>query len=208
MSCFPKIHALTLAHKCTISHTTTQAVSCPIPGLNGTFTRGERLTNIVWYANTFNEELKKILTDTNGVQHTFSLGVGQIRPEIRDQQRNLAPQHLCAPYSEVWQKVESPFIQAITDNLATKCVFMNGEVVLLGDAVAGLRPHTIAGTSQAALHALLLKKVFGEEKEIGIEEWGKLVLEWSTKAQMMGVQLGNLSQFGEHPLADNGEVPN
>jgi 2-polyprenyl-6-methoxyphenol hydroxylase-like FAD-dependent oxidoreductase len=80
---------------------------------------------------------------------------------------------------------------------------MNGKVFLVGDAVATLRPHTSAGTSQAAMNALFLKKVFDKEGGMSIEEWEKTTVGWATFAQKLGVQMGNLSQFGGHPMADN-----
>ncbi len=82
---------------------------------------------------------------------------------------------------------------------------MNGKVLLVGDAVAGLRPSTSAGCSQGAMNALLLKKVFEKGSEMSIEEWEKSILGWATFSQNMGVKMGNLSQFGDHPMADNGE---
>jgi 2-polyprenyl-6-methoxyphenol hydroxylase-like FAD-dependent oxidoreductase len=78
---------------------------------------------------------------------------------------------------ELWQKVESPFVQAITDNFAAKCVFPDGKVMLVGDAVAGLRPHTTAGTNQAALHALVLKKVFEKGSAMSVVRWEQKILE-------------------------------
>jgi hypothetical protein len=153
---------------------------------------------MVWYCNI--EDTKEILTDATGVTHRFSLGIGKIRSEVKEKQRRVAST-LPPPLTETFEKIQSPFIQAITDNLATKAVFMEGKVVLLGDALAGLRPHSTAGTSQAVMHALLLKKVF--DGSMSIEEWEKKSLSLSTLSQTIGVQMGTLSQFGQHPQADD-----
>jgi hypothetical protein len=102
------------------------------------------LENLVWYTNIDDKELKDILVDSEGNSHTFSLGVGHISPEVKTKQRETAAAILPAHMAELWQKVESPFIHAIADNLAAKCVFLDGKVMLVGDAVAGLRPHTTA----------------------------------------------------------------
>lgn len=75
----------------------------------------------------------------------------------------------------MFQKVEQPFIQAITDNITSEAVFMNREVLLGGGALAGLRPHTTAGTAQAAMHALMLNKVF-VSGEMSLGEWEMKVL--------------------------------
>lgn len=130
------------------------------------------------------------------------MGVGKIRPEVRSKLREEAASVLPPPLAELVQKVEAPFIQAICDSLATKNVFMNGKVLLVGDAVAGLRPHVAAGTTQGALHALLLKRVFGNNPSMNIDEWEKTTLEWSTFVQKTGTSMGDLSQFGDHPEAE------
>ncbi|KAH7346889.1 monooxygenase [Rhexocercosporidium sp. MPI-PUGE-AT-0058] len=172
-----------------------------IPGLNGSIEAGERLFNIAWHSNYTPLELLEILTSTSGKVHTFSLGIGQIRPEIRSRQNFIASSILPPPVAELFQKVEQPFIQAITDNIATKAVFMGGKVLLVGDALAGLRTHTTAGTSQAAMHALMLKKVFGSG-EMSLGEWEGKVLEWAAWVQELGVQIGTTAQFGDHPQAE------
>jgi 2-polyprenyl-6-methoxyphenol hydroxylase-like FAD-dependent oxidoreductase len=173
----------------------------PIPGKNGTVEKGEKLVNMVWYTNV--EDPKDILTDSSGVQHKYSLGVGIIRPEIKEYARNLAKETLPPPLAELFNQIENPFIQAITDNFSTKASFMDGKVVLVGDALFGLRPHSSVGAQQAALHALLLKDVF--EGKSTLEDWEKKVMEIGSFTQQVGVQMGTLSQFGDHPLADNGE---
>jgi hypothetical protein len=109
--------------------------------------------------------------------------------------------------AELWQKVESPFIQAITDSLGAKCVFLDGKVMLVGDAVPGLRPHTTAGTNRAVLHVLLLKRVFEKGSTMSVVEWEQKILEWSTIAHAVRKKLGNLSQFDEHPMAKKDEGP-
>jgi 2-polyprenyl-6-methoxyphenol hydroxylase-like FAD-dependent oxidoreductase len=185
-----------------------KTTSYKIPGLHGSLVPREQLANLGWYQNYNEDELKKILTDSDGISHKFSLGVGKINPTIKEEQRNKVAAILPPQFSEVFQKIQSPFIQAVTDNLTTKSVFMNGKVLLIGDAVAGVRPHTGAGTAQAAMHAFLLKKVFEEEGSMSVEEWEKAILGWATMAHDIGVQAGNLGQFGDHPMADNGESPN
>lgn len=72
---------------------------------------GERLVNMVWHHNTNEEELKKVLTDSTGKTHIFSLGVGKIRPEIKSEQRTVAAAILPPPV-ELFQKIESPSTQS------------------------------------------------------------------------------------------------
>ncbi|KAH8749292.1 monooxygenase [Hyaloscypha finlandica] len=183
-----------------------QVVCYKIPGLKGSLVPGDLFANLVWYQNHDPAELKRILTDSEGVSHKYSLRIGKIDSKVKEKQGKVAAAILPPQLAEVWQKIESPFVLAVTDSLTTKSVFMNGKVFLVGDAVATLRPHTTAGTSQAAMNALLMKKVFDKEGGMSIEEWEKTSVGWATFAQKLGVQMGNLSQFGDHPMADNGEL--
>lgn len=180
-------------------------ISYSIPGRNGSLDPAEILANCVWYCNANEQELKKILTDSAGVTHTCSLGIGKSDPNVKQEQIKAAKAILPPPLAEVFQKVEHPFIQAVTDNLALKSAFMGGKLFLVGDTLAGLRTHTAAGTAQAAMNALLLKKVFENDRGMSIEEWEKATVDWAKFAQSVGVQMGDLSQFGDHPMADNGE---
>ncbi|KAH8683203.1 hypothetical protein BGZ60DRAFT_512226 [Tricladium varicosporioides] len=180
-----------------------QILTYKIPGLNGNCRPGERLANMVWYNNYSQEEVKEILKDVDGKQHQYSLGIGRIQPGVKARQQQKAVQALPKAHAELFTKVEAPFIQAVTDNLATKSVFMDGKIVLVGDALAGVRPHTTCGTTQAALHALMLGQSF--EGQISIEEWGKKTMEFGIFVQGMGKQMGNLSQFGDHPDAIDDE---
>lgn len=183
-----------------------QVVCYKIPGLKGSLVPGDLFANLVWYQNHDQAELKRILTDSDDVSHKYSLKIGKIDPKVKEEQGKVAAAIFPPQLAEVWQKIESPFIQAITDSLTTKSVFMNEKVFLVGDAVATLRPHTSAGTSQAAMNALFLKKVFDKEGGMSIEEREKTTVGWATFAKKLGVQMGNLSQFGDHPMADNGEL--
>jgi hypothetical protein len=128
-------------------------------------------------------------------------------PEVKAKQRETAVAVLPDHMAELSRKVESPFIQAITDSLAAKCVFLDGKVMLVGDAVAGLRPRTTAGTNQAVLHVLLLERVFEKGSAMSVVEWEQKILEWSTIAHAVGIKLGNLSQFDEHPMAEKDKGP-
>jgi hypothetical protein len=160
--------------------------------------------NVLWYSNYADSaELEDILTDTSGAKHRFILPYGKMRPEIASRQRTRALEILPPQMAEVYQKIENPFVQAVTDSLTTQNLFMDGKVILVGDAVAGIRPHATVGAIQGALHALLLKEVFQETPAMTLEEWAKKSLDWSTGTQKLSVALGQLGQFGDHPMAEN-----
>jgi hypothetical protein len=39
---------------------------------------------------------------------------------------------------------------------------------------------------------------------MSISDWEKSTVEWATFVEKIGVKMGNLSQFGDHPMADSG----
>lgn len=126
-----------------------------------------------------------------------------MQPHLVRRQQALAKKLLPWQLSEVFEKIDRPFVTTITDNVSPKTVFLNGKVLLVGDAVAGNRPHTGAGSSQAAMHSLLLYRVFEEQPDMTLAEWEEKVCWWGRQANELGVQLGTLSQFGNHPMAED-----
>ena len=178
----------------------TQILAYVIPGKNGTLKRGDRLINWVWYCNC--EDLSKILTDCDGNSHRWSLPPGKVDPKAWENQKEYASHNLPPQFVELLHKTRSPFVQAITDVLAPQACHYDGRVILLGDALAGFRPHTTASTTQAALHALRLwedMKTWDEwmKKKSLYEE---TVMEFARYGVQHGQKLGNTSQFGHHKL--------
>ena len=134
------------------------------------------------------------MTDRDGVKHHSTLPVGKMRDEIWLQQQDYA-NHILPPYfAELVKKTKTPFIQSITDVLSPKALFFDNKLLLLGDALAGFRPHTAASTSQAAFHALHLAEVMREEKSWA--EYERDVLRFAKSVSAQGIAMGNQSQFG------------
>jgi 2-polyprenyl-6-methoxyphenol hydroxylase-like FAD-dependent oxidoreductase len=133
------------------------------------------------------------MTDSEGHHHHFTLPVGKIQPRLVAQQKEYASQVLSPQFAELVRETEMPFVQAITDVLSPKADFMDGKLLLVGDAVAGFRPHTAASTNQAAYHALLLEKVMRDE--ISLEENSDAVMEYARHMSEAGKRMGNRSQF-------------
>lgn len=187
--------------KFTFFHTTgIQILGYLIPGREGTLERGERLFNWVWYCNykDGSPELGELMADIHGKRHSITLPVGTMKPEVWTKQKNYAAEVLPPQFAEAVQKTQQPFIQAITDVVPSRNCFMDGKVLIVGDALSGFRPHTAASTSQAAYDAL----VMGEwmSGHIDREEYERRVMEYAQRLQKHGVMLGERSQFGRHPL--------
>lgn len=172
-----------------------------IPGENGTTEPGHRLFNWVWYCNykDGSDPLEELMTDVNGRRHAITLPVGTMNPDVWSKQKAYASEVLPPQYAEAVCKTEQPFIQAITDVISPRNSFFDGKVLLVGDALAGFRPHTAASTSQAAFDALRIGEWFGGE--IDKATYDRRVLEYAKVLQEKGILLGERSQFGRHPFA-------
>ena len=185
-----------------------QILAYTIPGANGTIEPGQRLLNWVWYCNYAEEspEHVELMTDKDGKRHHVTLPPGGIRDSVWERQKERAKQVLPPQFAELVERTEVPFVQAITDVLSPRAVLpRDSRVVLVGDAIAGFRPHTAASTNQAALDAMELaqaveKILGGADREVVMKEWEERVLEYARTMQKHGVDMGNRSQFGKHPL--------
>lgn len=178
-----------------------QALGYLIPGKKGTTEPGQRLFNWVLYSNyeDGSTELEDLMTDTNGKRHAITLPVGSMNPEVWSEQKAYASQVLPPQYAEAINNTQQPFIQAITDVISPQNSFLDDKVLLVGDALAGFRPHTAASTGQAAFDALRMGDWFGGH--ISKDEYDEKVLEFAKTLQEKGVMLGERSQFGRHPFA-------
>ena len=189
----------TLVEKFTFHHSEeTQILSYVIPGEKGTLEPGKRLINWVWYCNYPKDspEYKDLMTDSDGKRHHVTLPIGKMRPEILEKQREYARKALPPQLTEIVIKTEQPFVQAITDVVSPKNAFFNGKLLLVGDAVAGFRPHTAASTSQAAFDAQKLAELLAGK--IDLRQWEQETMGYATYMQKRGVELGDRSQFGRH----------
>lgn len=72
-------------------------------------------------------------------------------------------------------------------------------MLLVGDALAGFRPHTAASTGQAAFDALRMGEWLGGD--LDKRAYDEKVLKFAKTLQERGVMLGERSQFGRHPFA-------
>lgn len=138
------------------------------------------------------------MTDSDGHHGHFTLPVGKVQLRLVEQQKNYATKVLSPQFAELVRETKTPFVQAITDVLSSKADFMDGKLLLVGDAVAGFRPHTAASTNQAAYYALLLEKMFKGEIEMGDAQ--EVIMEYAQYMSEAGKRMGNRSQFsGKDP---------
>jgi hypothetical protein len=116
-----------------------------------------------------------------------------MKPNLWAQQKKHATNVLAPQFAKLVNETEQAFVQVITDVMSTKVSFFDDKLVLIGDALAGFRPHTVASTSQAAYDSLLLERMMkGEmtEKQMQCE-----MMRYARQVAESGVQMGNRSQF-------------
>lgn len=111
----------------------------------------------------------------NGQLHYNTVPQGLVRPAVWERARTAA-QSLAAPFAELLAKVDQPFVTKINDVLSPRAGFEFGAgggccAVLVGDALAGLRPHTGGATEQAAGHALSLEAVY--RGRVALRDWDR-----------------------------------
>ena len=137
------------------------------------------------------------MTDRNGIFHHVTLPVGLIEEQLWTKQKEVAAATLPQPFAELVRATVNPFVQAITDVKSDEISGMGGKVLLVGDAVAGFRPHTAASTNQAALHASLVRKVF--QKEADLEDVVKIMMRYADYASQSGIRMGTSMGLGPSP---------
>ena len=125
-----------------------QILAYTMPGANGSVKPGDRLINWVYYVNVPEPELAELMTDTDGVRHHVTTPPGKINAKLWEKQKQVARETLCPQFADLVCATKKPFLQAITDAMSPDHEFLNGKVVLIGDALAGLRAHTASSTTQ------------------------------------------------------------
>ncbi|KAM3075058.1 hypothetical protein ACMFMF_005740 [Clarireedia jacksonii] len=149
-----------------------------IPGTNGSLEPGHRRYNWVWYhpLPASSPAFTEIMTDVSGTLHRSTLPVGAMNPTAWSTYVSLSDRVMCAPFAELIRKTTHPFITAIHDASCPRAIALDGKVLITGEALNLLRPHMALSTTQSAVQALLLERVF--KGEITLKEWERGVLKW------------------------------
>ncbi|GAW26854.1 putative 2-polyprenyl-6-methoxyphenol hydroxylase-like oxidoreductase protein [Rosellinia necatrix] len=177
-----------------------QALTYLIPGPGGAVEPGRRLVNFVYYANfpAGSAALEEIMTGRDGRRRAVTVGPGAVDRRAWARQRGLARARLPPQLADVVCAARRPFVQAVTDVLSPEHEYWGGRVVLVGDALAGFRPHTVASTSQAAFDAMLFADYVAGK--VGRAEWKRQTLGFARFVHRRGVEMGERSQHMDLPL--------
>ena len=151
--------------------------------------------NFCWYTNTSPDVLDAIMTDIGGVRHHTKLAPAEVQPRVWEMQRAVGRTVFAPPYVEVLENISSPFIHLITDYISSQISFLEGRVLLVGDASALLRPHIAFSTNQAAYQTFITEKMI--QGEITVDQWEYQILEAAHLHWRRSIWFG---EFFQRPL--------
>ncbi|MEU0497790.1 hypothetical protein [Mycobacterium sp. NPDC006124] len=117
-----------------------------VPGANGDRERGSRRVNWVWYVNTAEKALARLLTGRSGRRYDNFLPPGELTAEHLAEVTTIAERTLPRPFVELIGQ-STLFMQPVLDLPPSRMVV--DQAVLIGDAAGTVRPHTASGTSKA-----------------------------------------------------------
>jgi len=148
------------------------------------------------------------MTDIDGIRHQRTVPFSKVRPEVWAKHLSDHSSGFAFPIKEVLDKIDSPFVTAISDCISPQASFYNNKLFLVGDALALFRPNVAQSTNQAALHCLLLEKLLqGEITSSAYEQqalsYAHTTLLWGREvgAQYLSSTIGHLYHKFRHRLA-------
>lgn len=141
--------------------------------------------------------IDEVLTDIDGHLHKTTVPKGKMRPGVW--QRVLKHKSSMGnPYFiELMEKIEEPFVSVIREFSGSKAVFLEGKLLLAGDALALCRPNGGGSTSQAAFQAQQLARAW--IKEITFEECERLCLESAAQAGQFSISMTRFFKDAQPP---------
>lgn len=105
--------------------------------------------------------MTQMFTDIHGTYHRNTVPAGLVNPEVWAHHRDTAVSTMGAPFAELVQNTESPFLTRVND---AKCpqtsMWCGGRVVLVGDAFNAVRPHMGLATDHAAWQCLAVGRTW------------------------------------------------
>ena len=117
------------------------------------------------------------MTDRNGKRHHWTMPRGLMRDTVWSAQQEIAARTLSPAVAELAAHISDPLLQVISVCHSPQAAFYEGRVLLVGDALSQLRPHSGKGIQQAAAHCVQVERLV--RGEIGVTEWETECLEVS-----------------------------
>ncbi len=168
----------------------------PIPGMDGSVAKGERLINYVWYRNYLEgDDLDHLMTDRDGQHRPISLPPGKVADVHQAEVRAAADARLPDDLACLVRDTPELFLQVIYDITVERMAFRR--VCLLGDAAFVARPHAGAGSAKAAEDGWALASAFADTPtmEDALEIWEAKQLTLGRALVERTRSMGRRSQF-------------
>lgn len=127
-----------------------------------------------------------------------------MRPEVWQSILDRSSSVANSCFVELMQNIAEPFVSAIREFQGSKSVFHGGRLLLVGDAFSLCRPHGGGSTSQAALQAQSLAKVWNGD--MSLESWEDMCLESAATAAEFSLKMGQIFWHGLPASAANDAV--
>lgn len=136
----------------------------------------------IWYENMAEDadEYRELFTGASGKRYWTTIPRGEIQPKLWSRKRERG-ESLSAPFSELLAKTPDPLLSVVREWSSPRAVFHDGNLLLVGDAFALLRPHVGLSTNQAAMQALGLAEVFNGK--CSMAEWETKSLAYAQKTK-------------------------
>ncbi|MGI9501763.1 MAG: FAD-dependent monooxygenase [Geminicoccaceae bacterium] len=168
----------------------------PIPGMDGSVAKGERLINFVWYRNYLEgDDLDHLMTDRDSQRRPISLPPGKVADVHQAEVRAAADARLPDDLACLIRDTPELFLQVIYDITVERMAF--GRVCLLGDAAFVARPHAGAGSAKAAEDGWELASALADEPTIedALDRWEAKQLTLGRALVERTRSMGRRSQF-------------
>lgn len=168
----------------------------PIPGMDGSVAKGERLINYVWYRNYLDDgDLDHLMTDRDGRHRPMSLPPGKVADVHQNEVRAAASARLPEDLAGIIRNTPELFLQVIYDTMVEKMAF--GRVCLLGDAAFVARPHAGAGSAKACEDGWAMARALLEAPRIesALQAWEATELSLGRALVERTRRMGSRSQF-------------
>ena len=120
--------------------------------------------------------------------------MGKMRPEVWERQKEYARRIMTPCFLELVEKTTLPFVSTIRDCASPQASFLAGKVLLVGEALTLLRPHTGMSVTHAVQNCRTLKKVM--EGHLTIKGWEREVLEFRDWHRSASVAIGSFCLCG------------
>lgn len=176
-----------------------QMLCCLVPGPNGEREQGSRRVNWVWYVNTPERSVPRLMTGISGRRFDNFLPPGELTLDNATALTTLAAMTLPAQFTAL-VSLSTVFLQPVFDLPPTPMVA--DHIVLLGDAAGTVRPHTASGTSKAVGDAAALAKALtgwtppNPPPAQNLHDWERARLKHLVDVARSGIRLAAESALG------------